>query len=332
MRACTLILLIVSFFGADRSFGQEQESIEPELGQNQREENSPDTYPVLNGHRFFPSMLVGSPFIQSTISSEIGGGSVRDLRFSFTNPFNDSTRTLRGDIGFLSVQMQYQHALDEYVAIFGQFDIVERIATHEESILSQGLTGEVGFVFGMRVRVWSSNQLYASVSGSYGSSTLVGVTPLDFLNDVLDGGLESVGNNSLVRKEETDRFIFGADIAYAPSKAIGVIGHLDVGKANAFEDGRPNIPVSSAGFTAHFDFGAISRTPIGFSLGLLTNSLTPGADDIATRNVSVIYGISYTGWSDFDFGLESSLTRLKQRDAKSTFTAKFVRIKMSFLY
>ena len=331
-RFCPILLVVFLLTMPGVTMAQIDPESEPDSGLNEREESTPEQYPVLNGHRFFPTILIGSPFVQSTISSAIGGGRVGDLNYTITNPVNDSTLSLRGDLGFLLVLLEFQHALDEFVALQFKTIIIERIAAHEESILSQGLTGEVGFELGIRVKIWETDRVYVALSGAYASSTLVGVTPLDFLEDVLDGGLESIGSNSLVRSENTDLFVFGSDVAFAPAPYLGIIGHLRVGSADTPQDGDNNVPIASLGFSAHLDFGSLINTPIGVTLGILTNSFSLGIDDLATRNTSLVYGLSYTGWKNYDFGLEVTSSRLRQIDEETIFTGQLARIRMSFYY
>ncbi|TDI75902.1 MAG: hypothetical protein E2O84_03625, partial [Bacteroidetes bacterium] len=107
-----LLLIFCAPMLAGTSFGRQTEDIEI---QDARTEKMPERLPELNGHRFFPSSLVGNPFIRSAVRIATGGGYVSDLTFRFEHPELGELLSLRGDLGFLTSELAYEHALDDFV-------------------------------------------------------------------------------------------------------------------------------------------------------------------------------------------------------------------------
>jgi hypothetical protein len=304
---------------------------EPE-NQNARSTEIPKRLPELNGHRFFPALAVGNPFVRSAVVIATGGGYVGDLIFRFEHPDFGELLRLKGDLGFLVSNLNYEYALDDYVSLRFNGDVLARIATSEESVLSQGITAVVGYEMGMRVRIWETDKFYTSVTGSFSRSSLIGITPLQFVQKVIEEGYNPNAENDLVRTELSARFLIGGDIAYAPTAYLGFIGHAGFGASNPFEDGLPDIPISNFGVSVHLDLGPLTSTPVGFTLGLVTNSLSPAANDFARRTVAGIIGVSYTGRRDFDFGIEMATSRIKQSDTDDTFTAGLVQFRSTYYF
>lgn len=92
--------------------------------------------------------------------------------------------------------------------------ILTRLAINEESILSQGITGVFGYKFGVRAKVWSNDQVYVSASVAFSRNTLVGITPLQFVRKVIEGGFDRDGDNNLLRIELTSRVSGSLHVAY----------------------------------------------------------------------------------------------------------------------
>ena len=152
---------------------------------NARVWNRPERLPKLNGHRFFSTTAVPVPFITTHVGISTGGGLVENLSFSLNDPeTGEEITNLRGDLAFLISRIFYQQALSDRISLFLNTNVLTRLATHEQSILTQGITAVLGYKFGVRGKIWSNERFYISASGAFSRSTLIGITPLLFLKNL----------------------------------------------------------------------------------------------------------------------------------------------------
>jgi len=300
---------------------------------NARVWNRPERLPKLNGHRFFSTTTIPTPFITTRIGISTGGGLVEDLRFTLNHPeTGEELTSLRGDLAFLISRIFYQQALSDRISLFLDTNVLTRLATHEQSILTQGITAVLGYKFGVRGKIWSNERFYISASGAFSRSTLIGITPLLFLKKVIEEGFDPDDDNDLIRTELSGRLNGSLEFAYSPIPFLGFIAHASAGAASPFEDNDEKIPVSSFGLSTHADFGALSHVPLGLTFGVITDSLSPAANDFARRTRSYIIGISFTGREDMDLGLEIATASINQSDVKDKFSASVASFHLNYFF
>jgi len=322
----TGIIAILTFLVGIQPTSIRAQEVENPDSKNERSDESPSRLPILNGFQFTSPVAFPAAFIGTRVGLSTGGGIVEDLEFRLELDEGIELTTLSGDIAFIASGFEYHQAVSDVIQINGGLNILTRIATHEQSLLSQGITTIVGYSIGVRGKIWSNQQFYISAAGTISRNNLIGITPLQFLEKIIDEGFDPDGDNDLLRSEISSRLIGGLDLAYSPSPYLGIMIHSEFGASNPFEDDTRKIPVSSFAVVIQTDLGLFTKIPLGVYTGLLTNSLSPAANDFAKRTTTFILGLTHTANRNVDVGLELASSRLDQVISGDSFTASVVRL------
>jgi hypothetical protein len=168
--------------------------------------NSLSTYtviPVLGEHKFMPNSIVRDPFIKTYIRNSVGIGHALDLDIPIVEIGENQVLGLRGDLVFTSLDFEYHHAVKDWLAVWGRFNILARIGNDTQALLSQGITAATGFEFGWLFKLMRKDNTMLSLSLNLenGSATIINL--LDYINKIIEG--DYTYNNSLVNKVQSLR-------------------------------------------------------------------------------------------------------------------------------
>ena len=112
------------------SMTRAQEGTTLELGANA---------PVLGQHRFSPISTLKHPFITTFVRSTLGMGQAKDVDLGTVVVGNDTLVSFQGDLLFLQLQFEYQHAVKEWIAARVEIDVLGRLGTDLESLVADGV-------------------------------------------------------------------------------------------------------------------------------------------------------------------------------------------------
>jgi len=267
-----------------------------------------ETGRTLGGHTFLSSSAVPDPFVATHVGATTGFGLASGVRTTVVG-LSGNDVVLEGDLAYLMLNFEYQHAFTEWLAVRGSAAGIGRTGIDEQSAVSPSLSGGFATGVGATVRVWGSDDVQVSVTFDSALSTMTALTPLKFLNEVIEDGFD--GDNSFVSTYEVRNTRGGLCGAWAPVEWAGFTVFYEQGVGNA-----PNVDAElefALGGLASLDFNKLVGVPVGLLLSGVLDSFAFHDADLAEEIQGYRFGVFYTGRPEFQVGFEGSLNRLPQR-------------------
>jgi len=126
--------------------------------------------PILNGFRFIPSDVVRDPFINTFIKLNVGGGAALDLKSYVKDLQGNVFDTLSGDLSYISAEIEFQYAVNDWLAFSGSFGGNSRLGSSAYTLLTSGISYTTGFTLGTKIRIWQNDKMFLSGSIDYSST------------------------------------------------------------------------------------------------------------------------------------------------------------------
>jgi hypothetical protein len=288
----------------------------------------------LGGHRFVPSRNIADPFIVSRFTSSIGFGGARDLSVPIYNYEDSLLATADGDLGFLSIDFEYQQQVAGWLAVRGGVGAITRVGVDGFSFAAEGISTIYGYTLGATGRILGSGRVQLSAALDYSSNSLYGVQPLTYLQGIagevrravdsilaaggaIDSGtirdiIEQIdlSQYDVVEEGTADRTAVGFRLAYAVAPWLGFTVATQSGVGNLLR--RSDIGIIDVGAGASLDFGKLWKVPVGLALSARYQNANERASDVATDMTAFGAFISYAGRRDVALGLDLSSSTLGQ--------------------
>ena len=288
--------------------------------------------PILNNLRFIPSDVIDNPFITSFVKTSIGAGAAIDLKSYIRDLQGNVLDTLSGDLSFVSMNIMFQLALTDWLAISGGYGGVARLGNNAYTILTSGISYASGYKLGAKIKIWENDQMMLSGSIDYSSDKVFLYSIYDFVKNVIEsGGIDSLSRSSLLEKDDIARTFMSLNYAYAPTDWCGILAVAGWGVGKTFKNKDKGN--ARLGLAASIDFDNIKY--IGFPIGVLVsvkyNSFSESGEN--TTNV-VTYGfrIGYTGHKDFDIGIENTYESLNYKRSEDKINSLLTAIKVRYYF
>ena len=325
---CRVFLILIAVFLLQPAAASAQA-----LPDSSRQYQQATRLPELGQHRFIPSILAPNPFITTFVRTATGAGAAFGLDVPLLDIDGNELSRAKGDMAFLVLDFEYQHAFNPWLAARVHFNALGRFGINEQTVLSQGITGIGGFELGAKARLWRNERFQLSAVVDFARSTLYGFTPFDFVQKVIDkGGLGEPGTNELLRQQQTSRFSGGLRLAYSPRAWIGFTVLTAGGAASPFEEDDSDQGTFNAGGSVSFDLRPLTKVPLGFLLSYIADSFSSGSNDVGNRTQTFGFGISYTGRREFDIGIDTIGQRLAQKASNTAVVIAVFRLKMRYYF
>lgn len=261
---------------------------------------------TLGKHTFLPSTLLGDPFAGTYVRNLTGGGSAVGLQVPKLNLDEEVLEYQDASIGFLTVGMEYQQSLTNWLALRAGFTGGARLGTSGVALLAEGVTAQFGATFGATAKLIRSDRFILSATADVLPGVAYQISILDYVKDVIENGYENA--NSLVDESSPYRYRFGATTAYAVNPWLGLQGTATVGPSRDQTDTTATEVRFGAG--ASIDFDPIGP-PIGVLLGYLYTDPVQGGDVTGGAGLTNV-GIFYTGHKRFVVGLDMTFASANQ--------------------
>lgn len=261
---------------------------------------------TLGKHTFLPSSLLGDPFAGTYVRNLTGGGSAVGLQVPKLNLDEEVLEYQDASIGFLTVGMEYQQALTNWLALRVGFTGGARLGTSGVALLSEGVTAQFGGTFGATAKLIRSDRFILSATADVLPGIAYQVSILDYVRDVVENGFENA--NSLVDESAPYRYRFGVNSAYTVAPWLGLQATGTVGPSRDQTDSTDTEIRFGAG--ASIDFDPIGP-PIGVLLGYLYTDPIQGSDVTGGAGLTNV-GIFYTGHKRFVVGLDMTFASADQ--------------------
>jgi len=262
--------------------------------------------PMLGGHVFSPSRLVANPFIRTKLEMSLGIGQAYDLEVPLAIIENDTITALRGDLIFAVLGLGYQHAIKDWMAVRGRFDVTGRLGSGTGALLATGVTAITSFELGWLFKVLEHETTLLSIDVGVDNNSFTAVNILRFVEDVIAGDPQA----NLVRTTPSVRGFGGARFAWAISDVFGLTGAGQAGYGESVNDVESSEWYWSVGGLLDVDLGARTAVPLSFAVGYAADTY-PLTEDSGDRGGNVVHGfnfqIGYTGRDDLALGLSFTM-------------------------
>ncbi len=203
--------------------------------------------PVLNNHRFVVNPYTGSPFIKTYFRNSLGGGVAMDLNIPVLFIDGEPLAGLRGDLTFLTLEFEYQYAVNNWLAVFGNVGMVSRFGTEPQALIAQGLNATYGFQLGWMFKLLETEKVLLSATANLWNQSGTVLNFFDFVQDIIDnGGLEP--DNQLIYSKDYIQGGGGLRVAWAPSELIGVNGLTELAFGESLDNKGVKVFYNIAGF------------------------------------------------------------------------------------
>ena len=294
--------------------------------------NDPAAARTLNGHIFIPSSLIEDPFITTLVRTQTGGGFAtkvaRDVESEVVDSLIDA---LVGDLAFMALEFEYQHAVTDWLALSASASGAARIGTGAQSVLAQGVTSMFGFKLRAAARIHQSERWLFSGVVRFQPSTQYRLDVLTFAKRVIEERQVSEDNSLVVRSSGIGGSA-GIRGAYAPREYLGFVFGGEVGYADTFDsEGRDDV-ASEFGLLASFDLNPLWGIPLGLLASGKYDSFVVDNSDITEEVTTYGWGLAFTGRDDFSPSLETSHIRVPLIQSDSTIGATLIAFNLKYFF
>jgi hypothetical protein len=287
--------------------------------------------PYLNGHTYIASSTMpDTPFITTYFQNSTGIGRAIGLDIPLYNSKGEVIKTVDGDLTYMLLEVSYQQALNEWLAVWLKGAGVGRVGLNAESVLSKGITAVGALELGGLARILSKDKFMLSGALSLRHNKLIGVDIIGFAKNTLHTGI--IDESKLLKRIPSWRFKGGLRFAYAINDLLGFIVATDWGRGDDLDGQDKNDTVFDIGGLVSLDLNTRTKLPIGLLLGYGHTSYPESSGDIL-ENVGVItFRIAYTGSREFSLGLEFSYASapLKEFDESLNYGAAHINLQYYF--
>lgn len=280
--------------------------------------NSDTTYlrskkllPILNNFRFIPSEIIPDPFITSFIKINVGTGLALDLT-SYLKKFDGTIRdTVSGDLTYIQAGLQFQYAVNDWLAFNLGGGGFGRLGTNTYTILTQGVSYATVIALGGKAKLWQNDKMYLSTSLDFKYQSIFLYSIYDFVKEAVEnGGIDST--SSLLTEDNVSSTYLSVDYAYAPADWCGVLAVAGFGLGQAFQTKTKGNIIIGTAFSVDFDNVDAIEFPIGILASVKYNSFGDGGSN-ASNIFTYGFKIAYTGHKDFDIGIENTYQNLSYK-------------------
>ncbi|MBN1480683.1 hypothetical protein JXA70_10455 [candidate division KSB1 bacterium] len=287
---------------------------------------------VLEDHRFLSNSAVRSPFIQTFFRNNLGVGQALDLELPILNIGDETIWGLRGDLMFVGLEFEYQHAVKSWMAPFLTFSIYGRLGSGMQSMLAQGMTYgselELGWLF--RLRQTKRSQWAASVNLWNSSGAVMNL--YDYINGIIEDG--PTPDNQLFQNRPFLRGGGGLRYSWAATRTTGLTVTGEFGYGESVDrriDNKVYVNVLGA---ADIDlFQSKYKVPLGFVLSAGVNTFASGTDNtIAGDLLRSIFSVIYTGRPDFVLSVDVIWTRLPLKQLDQTINSSMIMLNSKYIF
>lgn len=288
--------------------------------------------PILNHFRFIPSDIVKDPFINTFVKLNAGSGVALDLKTYVKNLQGEVFDTLSGDLSYLSGDLEFQLAVNDWLAFNIGYGGSGRLGTNAYTILTSGISYQTTFALGGKIRIWQNDKMFLAGSIDYSSSEIAIYSIYDFVKQVYEnGGAIDSAKNSLLEKQTLPKTFINVNYAYAPADWFGVLGVAGFGVSKSFENKeRGNYRLAVA---ASIDFLNVKyiHFPIGILVSTRYNKFSETGEEV-DNIVALGFRIGYTGHKDFDIGIENTYQNLNYKKSDQKIKTLLTAFKIRYYF
>ena len=287
--------------------------------------------PVLNNHRFVVNSYATSPFIKTYFRNSLGAGVALDLKVPILIIDGEPLAGLRGDLTFLTIEFEYQYAVNNWLAVFGNVGMLSRFGTEAQALVAQGINATYGFELGWMFKLLESDKVMLSATANLWNQSGTVLNLYNFVQDIIDNG-ELRPENQLIYSKDYIQGGGGLRVAWAPSELIGVNGLSEFLFGESLDNTGTKIFYNIAG-SIDLDLNKVWSVPIGFALGATINTFLSSNDSsVDEKTTSAFLRTSYTGRNDILISLDLTWNKMPISEPKQTLNGSTATISLEYYF
>ena len=286
--------------------------------------------PVLGVHKFMPNSVVKDPFIKTYIRNSVGIGQALDINIPIVEIGGEQILGLRGDLIFATLDFEYHHAVKDWLAVWGRFNMLARLGNDTQALLSQGVTAVTGFEFGWLFSLMKKDNTMLSLSLSLENGNATIINLLDYIEGIIEG--DYTFNNSLVDNVQSLRGGSGLRFAWAVSKLFGFYATGELLYGQSAEVRNDSKFFYNVGGVLDFDLNAVSDLPFGILVGYRQTNVLSSEDKAAGDLSTFFFRIGYNNPNDLSIGIESSVNKIPVQSLDQTLNAGLTKIMLRYYF
>jgi len=285
----------------------------------------------LNGHRFISNSSIKSPFIHTYLKTRLGIGKTSRLEIPVIVINGTELITLRGDLAYSTLNFEYQQAVKDWIAFSGKFDVIGRLGTDVQALLSQGVNLNIGFEFGWLLKLYRNDNMMLSGLLKLNNNSYTIIDFYGFAQGIIDSGTITPQNKIVKNTPATVAFA-GLSYAYAINRMFGITASAAMGYGESAERFSEDEWISDYGVSADADLKPDYSIPLGFTLSYYGLARGKNGASIFGNPQNIFFQINYTGKNDIDLGLVFEYQWFTKESINQTinFTNIFLDIKYYF--
>ena len=285
----------------------------------------PGNIPQLGGHSWAPNTQIVSPFIRTQIRNTTGFGQAPAVEVPAIEIGGEEVQVNTGDMIFINVQFDYQHAVKNWLAFVAIIDVSTRIGKKKEGLLTQGITSITGFKIGWLIKLLQSRRVMLSTLLTLSNSEARFINIIDYIYDIVEGGWDA--DAKLTKKFKSMRASGGLSAAWTISPMFGLYTYGQTGYGESVDRRNKNQWGYKLSAVLDTDLSVKTRIPLHIGLGLDLNSFPETGDDLSSDITTTMLRFGYLD-DDFSLGLELYTSWIPLKEFNETFTLSTVLINL----
>jgi len=259
--------------------------------------------PVLDNHKFVVNPFTRSPFIKTYFHNSLGFGQALDLQVPIIDINGDPVVGLRGNLYFITLDFEYQYAVNDWLAVWMNFGMLSRIGDGVQTMLAQGINATTSLELGWMFRLIETKKTLLSGTINLWNSSGTIINIYDFIQRIIDEGGLSPDNRMIISRNFL-QLGGGFRFAWAASDLIGINLLTEFAYGESVDRRNENELYYNFAGSLDLDLNREIEVPIGFAFGMRVNSFIAGSDTSIKNKVGAMFlKIVYTGQDDFLIGL-----------------------------
>jgi len=286
----------------------------------------PSGIPELHGHRFLPTIMVPSPFINTFLRNTLGTGSATDVTTPDFIINGEPVAGLSGNISSANLSFEYQLALKRWLAVRAQFGFTGQFGTGVQTLLAEGLGTSLDVQFGWLISLRQGERSQLSGSLQISNRTVTGISVLNLVRDIVDGT-----NLGLSHKTPVLNALAGVHWSWAASELVGLTVMGNVGNGETLDRANNSDWFYRTGLAVSFDLDGYGL-PMGVAVSGAVDNF--GGEGAAERARAVESGIrlSYIGRESFVLSLDMSWSRVPTVGIIQEFDVSSLGLSMRYFF
>lgn len=283
--------------------------------------------PRLGDHTFVPVMAITEPFLTTHIQTSVSLATTVNSTTPIYSLIDSTVVGTTDNEQFLtSVGFEYQHAVKEWLAVGVSIGAAGRLGTETNTLLSDGITGALGYNFSWKLRLHRSRSVFVSGSVGMGNRNATFINLLDWAEGLLVGT-----NVPLVRTRNSLRGGGGVHAGWGLNRRFGLLGSAYVDYGESFDGRGENSWFTDVRLAMSYDAAQDIKAPLGLAItgGHYENHESADADRgvwfWSTR-------IAVQSRSDFSIGLDLEHSYYDSKNQDHDLQISQITIDMRYFY